>query len=82
MFGVGAINELSLQTRVDRFAFQYQNAEDTFMNTGQRFMSGKAIERFNAESKPRSASARFLDKACLGNLYILFRWCEAHGIRC
>lgn len=42
---------VALQPRVDRFAFQRQYAEHTFMDPPQRFVTDEAFQPFNPEGK-------------------------------
>ena len=41
----------SLESRIDGFAFQRQNAEDTLVNTSQRFALDKSLQAFYPQSK-------------------------------
>lgn len=40
-----------LQSRIDRFAFHGQNAEDTFVDSSERFFLNEAFQSFNAQGE-------------------------------
>lgn len=46
---VGAVNPARLQTRVDGFALECEDAEDAFVNSIQRLALDEAIQRLDAE---------------------------------
>ena len=43
------INRHESQSRINRFAFQGQHAEHSFMYTAQWFFADKSFERFNTK---------------------------------
>src|SRR5262245_13068947 len=51
---------MELKSRVDRFAFQCQNAEDTFMYATERFLPNEALQSFDAQGKLAEGQGPFL----------------------
>ena len=47
----GLVLILTLQSRVNRFALQGENAEDAFMNPAERFSPDETLQGFDAQSE-------------------------------
>ena len=56
---------MGLQSRIDRFAFQGQDAEDAFVDAAQGFVADEAVEGFEAERELAQCQRAFGAEAAL-----------------